>query len=220
MIRSRNVFVLCSCSRSLSSNSHQLPFPSQHRRALPSQHSLPVAPTVAAPGESPSQSSSIASGAQNQQEQRSSQHGITQNLATFLADRVFSTVNAGTHARLIVLIAVGTVCNELSFLSDSPPIPVGDQLATPIVQYPRMLSDPVSNPRPSPATARARGDSLNDMTSENMSGARARLIDSWIGNAETVLKFVSPIQLILCLLSYSFCLKERCLHSNSRIVYN
>ena len=29
-----------------------------------------------------------------------------------------------------------------------------------------------------------------------------RLIDSWIGDAKTVLKFVNPIQRILCLISY------------------
>jgi hypothetical protein len=78
-----------------------------------------------------------------------------------------------------------------------------------------MPSDPDSNPRPMPAsfvavpaTARARGDSVNDMSAENASEAREprepvqRLIDSWVGDANTVLKFVSPIQLILCLVSY------------------
>jgi hypothetical protein len=78
-----------------------------------------------------------------------------------------------------------------------------------------MPSDPVSNPRPRPAglvaihaTARARGDSVNDLLAENVSGAREgrehvqRLIDSWIEDAKTVLKFVSPVQMILRLLSY------------------
>jgi hypothetical protein len=78
-----------------------------------------------------------------------------------------------------------------------------------------MPSDPLSNPRPRPAsfvaipaTARARGDSVNDMSAENVSEAREarepvqRLIDSWVGDAKTVLKFVSPIRLIICLLSY------------------
>jgi hypothetical protein len=78
-----------------------------------------------------------------------------------------------------------------------------------------MPSDLVGNPRPMPAgfvavpaTARAREDSVNDMSAENASEAREarepvqRLIDSWVGDAKTVLKFVSPIQLILCLLSY------------------
>ena len=69
-----------------------------------------------------------------------------------------------------------------------------------------MPSDPVSNPCPRPAsfvaipaTARARGDSVNDLSAENVSDAREA---SWIGDAKTVLKFVSPIKLILCLLSY------------------
>jgi hypothetical protein len=103
------------------------------------------------------------------------------------------------------------------FLLDSPPISLatGDQLATPAVQYPPMPPDPVSNPRPMPAgfvaipgTARARGDSVNNMSSENVSGVREarehvqRMIDTWVGDAKTVLKFVSPAQLILCLLSY------------------
>jgi hypothetical protein len=103
------------------------------------------------------------------------------------------------------------------FLPDSPPISLvaaRDQLATPAV-HPPMPPDPVSNPRPMPAgfvavpgTARARGDSVNNMSSANLSGAREarehvqRLINSWVGDAQTVLKFVSPVQLILCLLSY------------------
>jgi hypothetical protein len=75
-----------------------------------------------------------------------------------------------------------------------------------------MPSDPVSNPRPRPAgfpaTDRARGDSVNDMSAGNVSGARGaredvqRLIDSWIEDTKTVLKFVSPVQLILCFPSY------------------
>ena len=96
------------------------------------------------------------------------------------------------------------VCNELFFLPDSPPIPAGDQLATPAVQYPPMPLNPASNPRPRPvgfaailSTDHARGDSVYDMSFENVSGARKRLIDSWIGDAKTVLKFVSLIQLIL-----------------------
>ena len=119
------------------------------------------------------------------------------------------------------------VCNELFFLPDSPPIPAGDQLATPAVQYPPMSLNPFSNPRPRPvgfgailSTDQARGDSLNDMSFEDVSHARKHLIDSWIEDAKTVLKFVSLIQLILCLLSYSFCLKERRFHSNSCIIYN
>jgi len=100
------------------------------------------------------------------------------------------------------------------FLPESPPIPAGNQLATPAVQYPPMPSDPVSNPRPRPAsfiaipvTARALGDSVNDMSAESVSEAGEarervqRLVRSWIGNAKTVLKIVSPVQLILCLLS-------------------
>ena len=92
------------------------------------------------------------------------------------------------------------VCNELFLLPDSPPISAGDQLATPAVQYPPMPLNPVSNPRPGPvgyvaihATDQARRDSVNDMSFENVSGARKRLIDSWIGDAKTVLKFVSSI---------------------------
>jgi hypothetical protein len=89
-----------------------------------------------------------------------------------------------------------------------------DQLAAPAVQYPPTPSDPVSNlrPRPAgfvaiPATARALGDSVNDTSAENVSRAREardvqRLIDSWIGDAKTVLTFVGPVQLILGLLSY------------------
>jgi hypothetical protein len=80
-----------------------------------------------------------------------------------------------------------------------------------------MPSDPLSNPRPRPAgfvavlatlATWARGDPVNDMSAENVSEAREareavqRLIDSSVGDAKTVLKFVSPIQLILCLLSY------------------
>ena len=74
-----------------------------------------------------------------------------------------------------------------------------------------MPLNPESNPRPRPvgsvailATDQAQGDSVNEMSFENVFGARKRLIDSWIGDAKTVLKFVSPIQLILYLLSYSF----------------
>jgi hypothetical protein len=98
---------------------------------------------------------------------------------------------------------------SLFFLLDSPPIPVGNQLATPAAQYPPTPSDPVSNLRPrpagfvaNPATARDRGDSVNDTSAENVSGAREarehvqRLIDSWIGDAKTVLIFVSPARLI------------------------
>jgi hypothetical protein len=98
-----------------------------------------------------------------------------------------------------------------SFLPDSPQIPARDQLATPAVQYPPMLLGPVSNNRPRPAgfvaipvTARARGDSVNDMSAENVSGvreARQHIQPGWIGDAKTVLMFVSPVQLILC-----FCL--------------
>jgi hypothetical protein len=93
-----------------------------------------------------------------------------------------------------------------SFLPDSPPIPAGDQLATPAVQYPLMLPGQVSNTRPRPAgfaaipaTARARRDPVNDMSAENMSGAREarehvqRLNDNWIGDAKTVLTFVSLV---------------------------
>ena len=78
-----------------------------------------------------------------------------------------------------------------------------------------MPSDPVSNPRPRPASiaaiyaaALARGDSVNDMQAENMSEVRdarapvQRLIHSWMEDEKTVLKFVSPIPLVLCLLSY------------------
>ena len=97
----------------------------------------------------------------------------------------------------------------------------------PGVQYPPIPSNPVSNPQPSsagfgviPATNQPRGDSENDMSFENLSGAQKHSIDSGIEVAKTILKFVSSIQLILYLLSYSFCLKERRLHSNSRIVSN
>ena len=80
-----------------------------------------------------------------------------------------------------------------------------------------MSPSPVSNPRPRPTgfaaiastlAALARGDSVDDMSAENVSEAREarehvqRLINSWIGDAKTVLKFVNPIQRILCLLSY------------------
>ncbi|KAF8498175.1 hypothetical protein F5888DRAFT_227715 [Russula emetica] len=157
--------------RSLSSQ--QRSFSSQHERVLPSRHSMPVTRSVAAQAESSSQSLSIATEAQNQQEQQRSQRGITpvptQNTATFLADRVSSTAN-----------------------TDSPPIPGGDQLATPAVQYPPIPSDPVGNPRPRPAgfvaipaIARARGDSINDISAENVSEAR----NSWIGDAKIVLIF-------------------------------
>ena len=78
-------------------------------------------------------------------------------------------------------------------LPDLPPIPAGDQLATP-VSYPRS--------RPAgfaaiPAPARARGDSVTNMSAENVSEAGEHVIDGWIGDAETVLKFVSPVQLTL-----------------------
>jgi hypothetical protein len=191
MIRSRNEFALRACSRSLSSQ--QRSFPSQHERVLPSRRSLPVTRSVAAQAESSSQSLSIATEVQNQR-------GITpvlptQNSATFLADRVSSTVNTGAHVSV----------TSFFFLLDSPPIPVGDQLATPAMQYPPIPSDPVGKPRPRPAsfvaipaTARARGDSVNDMSAENVSEAR----NNWIGDANTVLIFVSSIQLIFCLLSY------------------
>ena len=66
-----------------------------------------------------------------------------------------------------------------------------------------MPSDQASNPQPRragfvtiTATARARGDSANDMSAENVSEAREHrqcLADSWIVDAKTVLKFVSPI---------------------------
>ncbi len=96
------------------------------------------------------------------------------------------------------------------FFSDSPPIPAGDQLATPAVQSP-MPSDPVSNPCPrpagfvaTPATFWARGDSVNVMSSKAREAREPvqRLIDSWTGDAKTVLIFVSPIKLIPCLTSY------------------
>jgi hypothetical protein len=68
-------------------------------------------------------------------------------------------------------------------------------------------SDLVSNPWPRPgfvaipATAQAQGDSVNDLSSENLSDSEARearehvqhLIDSWVGDAKTILKFVGPI---------------------------
>jgi hypothetical protein len=102
-------------------------------------------------------------------------------------------------------------------LPDSPVIPAGDQLATSAVQYPPMPSDPVrvSNPWPRhagfvtiPPTARVRGYSVNHLPAENPTGAREarehvqRLIHSWIEEAKTVLIFVSPVQLILYVLSY------------------
>ncbi|KAF8498168.1 hypothetical protein F5888DRAFT_1906444 [Russula emetica] len=157
--------------RSLSSQ--QRSFTSQHERLLPSQHSLSVTRSVAAQAESSSQSLSIATESLNQQEQRRSRRITpvlpTKNSATFLADRVSSTVN-----------------------TDSPPIPAGDQLATPAVQYPPTPSDLVGNPRPRPAgfvaipaTARAQGDSVNDMSAENVSEAG----NSWIGDAKIVLIF-------------------------------
>jgi hypothetical protein len=99
------------------------------------------------------------------------------------------------------------VCNELFFL-DSPPVLAGNQLATPAVQYPAMirprstLAGFVAIPA-APATAQSQGDSVNDMSAENVFEAREarehvrRLIRSWIGDAKTVLKIVSPVQLIL-----------------------
>ena len=99
------------------------------------------------------------------------------------------------------------------FLPDSHQIPARDQLATPAVQYPPMPPGLVSNRRPRPAgfvaipaTVRARGDSVNDtpVSAENVSGAREareHIQPRSIGDAKTILMFVSPVQLILC-----FCL--------------
>ena len=59
-----------------------------------------------------------------------------------------------------------------------------------------------------PATAQSRVDSANDILAEDVFEAREarehvrRLIDGWIGDAKTVLIFVSPIETTLCLLSY------------------
>jgi hypothetical protein len=72
-----------------------------------------------------------------------------------------------------------------------------------------MHTDPVSNPPAGsikiPATTRARGDSVS-VKVENVSKAREareHVQDSWIDvQLETVLKFVSLLQLILCLLLY------------------
>ena len=87
------------------------------------------------------------------------------------------------------------------FLPDSPPVPTGDQLATSDVQYPPMPPGRVSNPRPRPvgfavipAAARARADSVDNMSAVNVSEAREHVqIDTWIGDAKTVLIFVSPV---------------------------
>ena len=95
-----------------------------------------------------------------------------------------------------------------SFLPDSPPIPTGDQPTAPAAQYPPMPPGSVSNRRPRPAgfvAIPARGDSVNYMWTENVSRAsrEARHIQPRrIGDAKTVLIFVSAVQLILCLLSY------------------
>jgi hypothetical protein len=101
-MRSRNEFTLRGCSRSLSSQQRSFPF--QHGRVSPSRLSLHVTRPVAAQAES-FQSLSTATEEQDQQEQRSSQHGITfdlptQNSAGFLADRVPSTLNTSVHVSL------------------------------------------------------------------------------------------------------------------------
>jgi hypothetical protein len=69
------------------------------------------------------------------------------------------------------------------FLPGSPSIPAVDPLAT-SVQYPPIMHS-ASPP-------------VNDMSAKDVSEAEAsehgqRLIDSWVGDAKTVLKFVSPI---------------------------
>ena len=66
----------------------------------------------------------------------------------------------------------------------------------------------VSNRRPRPAgfvSTPARGDSVNYMWTENVPGAREageHIQPRSVGDAKTVLIFVSAVQLILCLLSY------------------
>ena len=83
------------------------------------------------------------------------------------------------------------------------------------MQYPPPPPGPVSNPQPIPAgfaaidatlATRAQGDSVDDMSAEYVSEAREATtgehvqVNTWIGDAKTVLIFVSPDQLILCLL--------------------
>ena len=64
-----------------------------------------------------------------------------------------------------------------------------------------MPSDPASNPSAScfniPATARARGNSANNTLASEAREAGEHVqhsIDIWIGDAQTVLIFVSPVQ--------------------------